>query len=425
MNSRNTISTIKTASIEQIHFLFVWLMFFGMPWSNAFFRIGLYGFIILFPLSGKWDLKFASILNSKIFLSSAALSLLALASLFYTIAPFNLAWIDASRYLKLLTIGALIFILDNDNKRLNLLFAFCAGTAILMLPTLLDGTGIAKLLHLPLQQFENQSYITNESDNSLQNLVYWRNQIAHGFFVSILCFTSLSYAVKLKRYRFSLILLAIACTIDIVFFIHGRMALLSLILALLLFAFFKIKSPKIYTIAIAGILGLAMLSYASIDIVKYRVDSVFSETQNYYQKNDSSSSAGHRLHYWKISFKLFSESKILGAGAGAFRHTLESTKDPFLNENHAHTHNEYITILSQYGIIGFTIFISMLIIAFNSTRKIQTNTEKHCYQAILAIFCLNCLSDSMLYNQDEGWTLVFVLALIAAATRNQADKKLT
>lgn len=296
---------------------------------------------------------------------------------------------------------------------------------MLMLPTLLDGTGLAKLLHLPLQQFANQSYIANEPNASLQNLVYWRNQIAHGFFVSILCFISLAYAVELKFYRFPLILLAIICAIDIAFFIHGRMALLSLILALFLFAFLQIKSQKMYAISIAGILVLVMVSYASIGIVKHRVDSVFTETQNYYQKNDASSSAGHRLHYWKISLKLFSESKILGAGAGAFRYTLESTKDPFLGENHAHTHNEYITVLSQYGLIGFITFISVIMIAFSSTRKIKINVEKHCYQAILAIFCLNCLSDSMLYNQDEGWTLVFVLALIAAATRNQADKKLT
>ena len=65
--------------------------------------------------------------------------------------------------------------------------------------------------------------------------------------------------------------------------------------------------------------------------------------------------------------------------------------------------------------------MAMLALGYQNARKVDNKVERHCYQGILTIFALGCLSDSMLYNQDEGWTLVFVLALIAGATREMME----
>lgn len=417
----NTIA--QKTNIEQVMLACTGLMVFGMPWSSVLFRLGLYGFLCCFLLSGEWRKKLSVACNSKVFLSAAALSLLAVISLSYTIAPMNLAWVDVSRYLKLLMVGALMFVLDSRKKRLGILFALAAGMAILMLPTILDGSGMTTLFRLPIKQFANQAYSIDHTSKGFANLVYWRNQIAHGFFVSILCFICLCCAIEWKRYRFLLMLLALICVIDIVFFIYGRMALLSLSTSLILFALLQIRSPRARSLVLVCISGFLIITYFSLDVVKNRIESIFSETQAYYQKDDASTSAGVRLHYWKISLQLFNESKLLGAGAGAFRHTLEMTQDQFSNENHSHTHNEYLTALSQYGLLGLVALVSMLMLAYKHARKVNNKVERHCYQAIIVIFSLSSLTDSMLYNQDEGWTLVFVLALIGAATSKQLATK--
>lgn len=397
-------------------------MVFGMPWSNALFHLGLYGFICCFFLSGKWNEKLTQAFGSKIFLSSTALTFITIISLGYTIAPLDLALIDVARYCKLLMVGILMFVFDSERKRLSILFAIAAGITTLMLPTILDGTGVAAYLNLPLKQFANQGYTTDYSGKGLANLVYWRNHIAHGFFVSLLFFICLCSAIEWKRYRIWFAGLALISLVDIVFFIYGRMALLSLAASLIFFSFIQLRSFRWRAVGLGGILVLFFISYFSINAVRQRVDSVFSETQAYSEKSDASTSAGHRLHYWKISLQMFNHSKFLGEGAGSFRRTLEITQDQFLNENHSHTHNEYLTALSQYGLLGFGAILYIFFLAFNDAQNIENPMERKCYAAIIFIFSLNCLTDSMLYNQDEGWTLVFVLALIAAAIHEKTAK---
>lgn len=419
-------TVFQKINLEQIMFVFALLMVFGMPWSRVFFQLGLYGLIGCFALSGRWREKFSTVRDSKVFLSAAALSLLAIISLSYTTAPMNLAWVDVSRYLKLLMVGTMMFALDSRKKRLGVLAALAAGIAVLMLPTLLDGSGLAATLDLPIKQFANQAYSAQHTAKGFGNLVYWKNQIAHGFFVAILCFMCLCCAVQWKRYRLPLVLLAAICVIDIVFFIYGRMALLSLAASLLLFALLQVRSLKVRLLTLTGILVLFAVAYLSLDVVNQRIETIVTETRGYYQDNNSATSAGIRLHYWNISLQLFNESRFLGAGAGGFRHFLETRQDQFLNQNHSHTHNEYLTALAQYGLIGLAALVAMLVLALRHASKVDDRVERHCYQGILVIFALGCLSDSMLYNQDEGWTLVFVLALIAAATsKTLAEPKAT
>lgn len=411
----------QKTNVEQLMFVFTLLMVFGMPWSRVFFQLGLYGFIGCFLFSGRWHEKLRTVGGSKVFLSAAALSLLAVISLSYTTAPMKLAWVDVSRYLKLLMVGAMMFSLDSREKRLGVLFALAAGIAVLMLPTLLDASGVALFFHLPIRQFANQAYSTEHIAKGFANLVYWKNQIAHGFFVSILCFICLCCAAQWKRFRLPLVLLAAICIIDIVFLIYGRMALLSLAVSLPLFALLQIRSLRFRMLTLACILTIFTASYFSIDVVNQRIETIVTEARVYYKENNPATSAGIRLHYWTISLQLFNESKLLGVGAGGFRYFLETTHDQFSTENHSHTHNEYLTALAQYGLLGLAALMAMLALGYQNARKVDDKVERHCYQGILIIFALGCLSDSMLYNQDEGWTLVFVLALIAGATREMME----
>jgi len=315
--------------------------------------------------------------------------------------------------------------LDSRKKRLGILAALGAGIAVLMLPTLLDASGVATALHLPIKQFANQAYTTEHTAKGFANLVYWKNQIAHGFFVSILCFISLCCAAQWKRFRLPLVLLAIVCVIDIVFLIYGRMALLSLAASLPLFALLQIRSLKIRLLAVACLLGLFAAAYFSMDVVNQRIQTIVTEARGYYQDDNPATSAGVRLHYWKTSLQLFNESKLFGVGAGGFRHFLETTQDQFSNENHSHTHNEYLTALAQYGLVGLAALLAVLVLAYRQARTLDDKVERNCYQGILAIFALGCLSDSMLYNQDEGWTLVFVFALIAGAMHEKMARPRT
>jgi len=109
---------------------------------------------------------------------------------------------------------------------------------------------------------------------------------------------------------------------------------------------------------------------------------------------------------------MFLDHPLLGAGAGAFRTGLEISKDPLSNSFHYHTHNEYLSQLSQFGLVGFGLFSGLLISLYNGCIKWKHNTVQACGMFVVIIFLLNALSDSSLHNEWEGWTLVFFSGLI-------------
>jgi ABC-type multidrug transport system fused ATPase/permease subunit len=399
---------------HEASFVMVLVMAFGLPWSHAFFRIGLYGLFLFYALSGKWKEKWRSATSMLEFWLGLGLFAAALISLANSDIPTNLARHDVQRLLKLIAMGVLVYLLNSNHKRTQVLIAFSGGVCVLMLPTVLDGTKLALLFNLPIERFRDNSYHGEMVEYWSQNLVYWRNQIVHGFLASILCFICLVGAVHFRRHRPWLLLLAVICTIDIAFFIRGRMALLSLVACFFIFALMQIKSMRGKLIAALLICGFCLIGYQSSSSLQKRVNSITSETQDYYQNGNTSSGAAHRFRYWAISFDLFKKSPILGAGPGAFRYQLEQSNDPYAPENHSHAHNEYITIASQYGLVGLSLFLSLIGVAIYRSRFIENFFIRDVSLAAILIFALNCLTDSMLYNVNEGWTFVLFLSIIGS-----------
>jgi O-antigen ligase len=408
--------------MHKASFFMLFLMAFGLPWSTALFRISVYGLIFFLLLSGKWKEKWQASTVLPEFWLGLGLCAFGLLSFITSDVPRELGQVDLQRLSKLLFIGVIAYLLNMYHKRQQVLLALCAGSVILMLPTVLDGTHISSLLNLPIEKFRNQAYHLMRADVWTQNLTYFHSQIVHGFFVSILCFTCLVGAVHFRRQRVWLMLLAALCTIDIAFFIRGRMALVSLMVCFFIFALMQIKSLQGKIIAIVLLCSLSVAAYMSFGSIQRRVDSMTSEITAYVQQGDASTGIGHRFYYWSISIKLLKESPLLGAGAGSFRHYLEKTKDPFATEGHSHTHNEYLTVASQYGLISLGFFVSLLSIAIYRSRQIEEPFLKDASLGAILIFSLNCLTDSMLYNVFEGWTFVLFLALIASAAPSKLRK---
>jgi O-antigen ligase len=410
--------------MHKASYFMLMLLAFGLPWSTALFRISVYGLIICLLLSGKWKEKWQASAAAPEFWLGAGLCAIGLLSLLTSEVPLELARVDLQRLFKLLFIGVVVYLMNTHQKGWGVFMALCAGSIILMLPTVLDGAKISSILSLPIEKFRNQAYHGVVAGIWTQNLTYFHSQIVHGFFVSILCFTCLVGAVHFRRYRVWLVLLAIVCAIDVAFFIRGRMALVSLIACFFIFALIQIKSLKGKVIAIVLLCGLSVAAYLGSSSIQRRVDSITSETTAYFQQGNIATGTGHRFYYWSISINLFKESPLLGAGAGSFRHHLEKTKDPFAAEGHSHTHNEYLTIASQYGLAGLGLFLSLLGIAIYRSRQIRDPFLKDASLGAILIFSLNCLTDSMLYNVFEGWAFVLFLALIASAAPSKIRKSI-
>jgi O-antigen ligase len=283
---------------------------------------------------------------------------------------------------------------------------------MLMLPTFLDASGIFDLFRIDGAKLANDNY--RVASGLGLNLVYLRNQIVHGFMVSILCSSLIIFWQQDTKRHFLYWVGTTLCLVDIFFLIIGRMALISLLVNLFFLLYYanlsRTQKRLLASTAIVLILSIICLSSG----IQMRLLSIYKEALGYLLNNDATTSGGIRLHYWSIATNLFTESPLLGSGAGSFRNYLLITNDPLVIQNHFHNHNEYLTILSQYGFIGIFLLLSLLRTAYLSAFKLPILQLRLCMISFLNIFLINSLTDSSLNNLWEGWSLVLFVSLLAS-----------
>lgn len=382
---------------------------FGIPWSNASFNIGFYSMLIFFTLSLAFLDRWQQVLKTPVVI--IVLSLFAMISLetIYSNSRMDLANFDFIHYRKLLAIPLLVAIFTTNEHKKQLLFGYCLGVAVLMLPTLLDGFGIVHFFNFNITSYRNAAY--SASQNGVPNLVYWRNQIVHGFHVSILFSACLIGAFHYKKYRYILLIISGLCLIDIVFFIYGRMALLSLLTSIITMIIIYSPTKKHIALILTFIVLASSATYFIVPTIQTRLNSIINEESAYKKDNNISTSGGIRLHYWAKSWQLFKQSPIIGNGSGSFRQSMIINNDPLASLGHRHTHNEYLTQLSQYGVIGFLLLTSIILISLRNAIKIADPWLSNLLITGIIVFALNALTDSSLHNDWEGWAFVLFVSM--------------
>ncbi len=421
------ITQLNDIKVPNIRFIDVsrWMALlcaFGMPWSNAFFNVGVYCMLIFFTLSFAYKECWQSVLKTPTVIIALSLFILITIETAFSVSNFDLGKYDLIHYRKLLAIPIFVALFTTVEEKKQLFISYCLGVSVLMLPTLLDGFGLISTFPLNSIFTRNAAYASTM--HGVPNLVYWRNQITHGFHVSILFSACALGAIYFQKYRTILFVVTGLCTIDLLFFIYGRMALLSLVVAIITMAIIYLPSKKHILLFLIFLATASTAIYFKSSVIQTRLNSITSEANAYIEENNISTSAGNRLHYWKNSLHLFQLSPIVGNGSGSFRQSLIDNKDPLVDAGHRHPHNEYLMQLAQYGLIGFFLLSSLIVITLINSKKIQDKWLAHSITTAVVIFSLNALTDCSLHNDWEGWSFV-LFASIACINKSQTTSKLS
>jgi O-antigen ligase len=395
---------------------------FAISWSGALYRISLLliflafaGYIVLDLVGYQQSKKYPPIWRipfDPIWGFALALSIWIMLSYFWTSGKLESYFFDTWRYIKLWMMPIFAYLMVRafkDNQRV-LIVSFCLGCVILMIPSFLDYFEVFKSIGLDAYLKGNNAY---KNKASVTNLVYFRNHIVHGFHIALL-FSFLIFIAPTKgNIKILYFFLAACCVFDIANLIIGKMAFFSLMLSMLIVTIYSTPNwqKKGLTVVLYCILIFIFIFIFSEEI-QHRVMLIRSEAYEFFFKQNIRTSGGNRLHYWQISLGMFLDHPFIGAGAGAFRSGLEITQDPLVTKNHLHTHNEYLSQLSQFGIVGFILFLGLLISLLRACWDWRRQPVQACILAVVLIFSLNALSDSSLHNEWEGWTLVFFGGLV-------------
>lgn len=389
-------------------------MVFGLPWSHAFFNIGLVGFLFCLLASTSRYKELLSTGKQPIAFLALLLFVYLAAGLIYSHAPLDLGIFDINKYRKLLLIPLFLAVFRDLESAKKLVLAYSLGVLSLMLPTLLEGSGLMQLPGLDMSRFRDGSYSAN-------SLVYWRNHIVHGFHASMLFTICMLTAFHSRQFRWLPIGIAALCVYDILFFIHGRAALFSLLASSLLLALHLISQRRLQIFLFISVIAASALTYGLSGKVQERVDSISQELQAYEVDNNIHTSGGQRLYLWTLSFQLFRSSPVLGAGPGSFREQLIQPNSLLHDAPYHHTHNEYLTLASQHGLIGLILFLTLTWMMYRTVGQHKDIWLQGIVRIGIAIFLINAMTDSSLHNESEGWTFV-LLACLANLSLRESQK---
>lgn len=196
-------------------------------------------------------------------------------------------------------------------------------------------------------------------------------------------------------------------------------AMFFLVIAILVFQFFKGQIIKASLVSILIITGVFFTAYQFSPIFKDRINLALEEVINYDIDSVSSnqsvkSSLGARILFASNSLDVIRENFILGVGTGDFpsEYKSMSIKNSPNGPYATNPHNMYLLILVQLGLVGL---FSMIAIVYYQIKFALNRSDiffRNVGVALPFLFLLIMMSDSYLLGHFTGLLFVFFSAFL-------------
>lgn len=223
-------------------------------------------------------------------------------------------------------------------------------------------------------------YINSKIDLSLLLLnldqgFFWLKE--HAIYLSIYISISLLMIINLilKSGKKNKVLLSLNAVLQIVvlFLLSRKGVIISFVFASLIITFLESKNKikVVKTLSIITGVAFLFLIYLTPDTIK-RFKEVFDSKS--YKRVENFSSTSIRFGIYSCSFEKINESKVIGFGIGDVQQTLTDCyeqKSEVLFEGKYNSHNQYLSILLSLGLLGFVIFVVIIIYNLNVYSKMK------------------------------------------------------
>jgi len=207
-----------------------------------------------------------------------------------------------------------------------------------------------------------------------------------------------------NRWRKILFLVLVIFSLHPLFFSYSRGAYVGALVVLVFFGLVQKRSLLILIVVLA-IAWQTLLPSSVVERIRMtKTESIEGQTQ-------IEDSAAVRLGLWNLAWNLFTENPVIGIGYGGFEFSVPE------GEYHRwkDTHNYYAKMLAEQGIIGFGLFLIVLVVAFRSGWRLwkagKEGFEKGLglgfMGCVLACACTNFFGDRWSYFEVGSYFWVF------------------
>jgi len=197
--------------------------------------------------------------------------------------------------------------------------------------------------------------------------------------------------------------LYIPLCIAAVFLTGSRGAIVSALIAILIIPLINFKQS--FWLKLLLVLTLAATIYSLI----YFLPSELFERFCGIPKELESGSLAQRAYIWQAGLNVFREHSLFGVGAGAF----SSEVNKFFG-GMVVTHNTFLSVLTEEGIVGFIFFISMLISLIIRVRALPAS-QKNIWLAIIFVWIVGVSFLTWDYYRETWFLFALAVAQISSS----------
>jgi len=226
----------------------------------------------------------------------------------------------------------------------------------------------------------------------------------------IIKFIFLIFLMNSSRNDFNKVFLKVleVMVIISIILLQSRLGLFSLVLIYILFFFINKAKRKYYLISLFIVFLSSILLYGSggSRVIE----------KNYNILNiESDESLNQRLNFYEIAFDLFREKPLIGHGVGSWKYESLGYKK---SENNTvlipyYTHNDFLQILVETGIIGLGIFSLIILYLLNCMFKLlKRDKDISVFTILFIFFFLNSMINFPLHRSQEFVPFILCCSLI-------------
>jgi len=374
------------------------LILFSTALSNLI-EITLYSLCLLTPSIRKEIYN-----NSKqpLFTASLALIFIIFISTFWSIAPLNSAFGELWGWRKILLLPislALFCDAKYKDKAINIFLIFTSIICIISLWNLF----VEKENGILIRNYATQGMIFSVS------LIVFLNKL-------LLSYKSLN---SLKKITYFCLILIFALGILNIEGRSGYLALIVMVLTSLIIYIYTSKDKWRFILS-SLILLIFMSAIFSSKIVLQRVELGINEIiDTLYREGDGNSSMGIRTNMFILTIETIKENPIFGLGNGSFETEMTNKTKKMKDKGLAihDPHNQYLKIIAEFGIIGFAVFVYLLISATKQRPEKNSSNYKEIALIVLAAWITTSLFNSHFSTFTEGRFIYLWLGIMLASQK--------
>lgn len=235
----------------------------------------------------------------------------------------------------------------------------------------------------------NQLVFYGETYSLLHRLTYYGNPIIFGQVISMTCILLVIF-ISNDKINIGSLIFSICLLIGLIglFLTYSRGAWLGFIAFVIWFMAINLKNRILWLMTIlVGVFSIIV--FWAIPGLTNRLFSIYSFT---------SITNAQRLDLWRNSIKMIPQSPIFGIGMNMFPiHYHNMNHSPLIPlANHAH--NNFLNILVEFGIIGFIIWILLVMGIFLYCYRVVKDTNnpiQHCLGKVIIGWLISLLVHGM------------------------------